>query len=390
MFECDVIVVGAGPAGTATAIALTNCSPAWASRIVMLDKAQFPRPKLCGGGITHAAATALAQLKVAVNVESVVVDTAALVFPQRTLVLRRKPLFHVVRRDDFDAALLDVVVQRGISVHQGQRVMAVAVDADGVTVRTDSAVYRGTVVVGADGAHSTVRRCLGLGGNEHLMPALEVWTPLSEQEVRERCNRRAVFDFSLIADGVSGYYWDFPSSRDGTPGIVRGIMDSRLRAGPSGRSLKQALALRLQARNLDLQYLALQGHPLRCFDARAHHSAARVVLVGDAAGVEPLFGEGIPSALEHGLFAARAINGAFATEDFSFATYDRALFRSHLGRSLRIKALAAHHFYAANARWQYIIGAWTWCYLDRRVETMLSLAQGRERRLHGRRPDRGG
>lgn len=79
----------------------------------------------------------------------------------------------------------------------------------------------------------------------------------------------------------------------------------------------------MAARGRSLVAAELQGHPIRWFDPCAPLGRPYAILVGDAAGVDPLFGEGIGCALMYGQEAARAIERAFASGDFSFRGYRR-------------------------------------------------------------------
>jgi flavin-dependent dehydrogenase len=101
---------------------------------------------------------------------------------------------------------------------------------------------------------------------------------------------------------------------------------------------------------VDLDHGRLSGHPLRCFHPRAVFSAPRVLLVGDAAGVDPLLGEGISFALGYGDVAARALRDAFARDDLSFAGYREQVLRHRVGRFLRGRAAVSRLFYRLRGR----------------------------------------
>jgi flavin-dependent dehydrogenase len=96
---------------------------------------------------------------------------------------------------------------------------------------------------------------------------------------------------------------------------------------------------------INLSEIDLEGHPLRWFDAGQALSAPRLLLVGDAAGADALFGEGISIALGYGKVAARAIQEAFSSRDFSFKDYKRSLLRTPMGRALRRRTWFAKFFY---------------------------------------------
>ncbi|RME39789.1 MAG: hypothetical protein D6793_00620, partial [Thermoflexia bacterium] len=89
----------------------------------------------------------------------------------------------------------------------------------------------------------------------------------------------------------------------------------------------------------------LYGGIIPRFDPDGPFAAPHVLLVGDAAGVDPLYGEGIAPALGYGQLAAAAIADAFARGDFSFRNYRRNLMRSELGKMLRWRLLATRAVY---------------------------------------------
>jgi len=101
------------------------------------------------------------------------------------------------------------------------------------------------------------------------------------------------------------------------------------------------LAAQMARRGRSLDAVELKGHPIRWFDPRDQFSRPHALLVGDAAGVDPLFGEGIGYALHYGRVAARAIERAFALDDYSFGDHRRRLLLDWLGRDLSLRSLAA-------------------------------------------------
>jgi flavin-dependent dehydrogenase len=87
------------------------------------------------------------------------------------------------------------------------------------------------------------------------------------------------------------------------------------------------------------------GHPERWFSPIGSYSGPNVLLVGDAAGIEPLFGEGISMALAYGPIAAGAVKNAFEQKNFEFRNYTDAILRSHLGKILQRNRIVAKLFY---------------------------------------------
>ena len=130
-----------------------------------------------------------------------------------------------------------------------------------------------------------------------------------------------------------------------------GIYDANLFAGERRPPLRSLLAEQMLRYGCRLEEHELQGHPIRLFDPFSELAVPRVLLAGDAAGAEALFGEGISVALGYGKVAARAICRAFASEDFSFRDYRRRLLTSPLGLALVSRWCLATLVYSLRWRW---------------------------------------
>ncbi len=358
----DIVIVGAGPAGISTALSLQKIAPDLAKRTVVLEKARHPRPKLCGGGVTLLAGPVMRWLDIGweqLAVAHVPIHALRLRFEGREVSLQMPHLFRVVHRAEFDARLVALARARGIAVREGTPVTGLRRDAEGVIVQTPAGALRARVVIGADGAKSVVRRWMGLppdAAASRVARLLEVLTPEDADRAPEFRQNYAVFDFSPVPEGLQGYLWDFPSYVDGRPMMNRGVFDARILADRPRPALVPLLEGYLQRQQRSLAACELQGHPLRGYDPLGTYAVPHILLVGDAAGVDPLLGEGIAWALRYGPVAARAVQAAFATGDFSFSDYDRRLAASDVGRSLAQRATIARFVYARSRR--FIRLAW--------------------------------
>lgn len=350
----DVLIVGSGPSGTSTALHLVKLDPAWAERIVIIDKAVHPREKLCGGGITHLGQNVLANLGLPLEPRSFEVKEARLLYRGKRYSFYGNPVFRIVRRDEFDHWLVRTCEQLGVRVRQGEPVTTVTPHDDYVEVVTGKTTFHARVVVAADGSRSFVRRKLKwgdgpeAGDDARVARLVEVLTPeepASQPEFREAV---AIFDFTPMDDDLQGYYWDFPSFVKGRAMMNRGVFDSRAVPRKPKADLKEVLAGEMAERGRDLDDYELKGHPIRWWSTNARFSQPRVLLVGDAAGADPLFGEGISFALGYGEPAAEAIADAFARDDFSFAGYRERLIDHPLFRHLRLRTWAARYAYLLN------------------------------------------
>lgn len=360
----DVLIVGTGPAGSSTALHLLHQEPAWAGRIVMVDKAVHPREKLCGGGITHLGRNVLSRLGLTLEPRHFDVREARLVYEDRSYSFHADPVFTIVRRDEFDHWLSRLCQERGVTVRQGETVRQITPHDDYVEVVTDRATFHTRTLVGADGSRSFVRRALKWPDDSRVARLIEVLTPEDGRRLDPLFQERvAVFDFSHMSQyGLQGYYWDFPSYVQGQPFMNRGLFDSRAQPNRPKADLKQSLRDSLAERGYELADYELKGHPIRWWDRNGRFSLPRVLLVGDAAGADPLMGEGISFALGYGQVAAAAITDAFARQEFSYATYrDRLLadpLFQQLDRRTRLARLAYRAYHPTVIRLGWRIARW--------------------------------
>jgi flavin-dependent dehydrogenase len=354
--------VGGGPSGLSTALHLVERAPDLRSRILILEKAHYPRPKLCGGALLPDAEVVLQRLGLDVGeVPHVDARQAHLDFAGKGLAvsLPGGHTLRLVRRDEFDAWLAAKARAAGIDIREGVSVKNVAPHQDYVTVSTDVGTFEAPVVVGADGSTGITRRCILPNSPVQTARVLEVIAPASvpsasrpvgadrfhhEQDV-------AYFDFLPVPQGIAGYTWDFPTQVEGRPVRCWGIYDTNLLADGQRPPLKDPLADEMLLHGCDLGAYEVQGHSIRWFSPSAGFSVPRVVLVGDAAGVDGIFGEGISFALGYGQVAADAICAAFASDNFSFADYRQRVLRSPLGRTLRTRTLITRALYRLRWAW---------------------------------------
>lgn len=354
--QVDVLIVGSGPSGMSTALHLVQEDPQWASRLVVVDKAVHPREKLCGGGVTHLGTDVLARLGLSFEPEHFCVREARLVYEDKSYSFLANPAIRITRRDEFDHWLVRVGEERGITVRQGEAVAAIEPKDDYVEVVTDKQTYQARVLVGADGSRSFVRSRLKWDDDSRVARLLEVLTPEDSRRQVEFRDGIAVFDFTPMQDDLQGYYWDFPSYVDGQPFMNRGVFDSRARPERPKADLVTVLGHSLAYRQRDLEEYKLKGHPIRWFDPRGRFAIPRVLLVGDAAGADPLMGEGISFALGYGEVAAATISDAFARRDFTLASYRERLLEHRMFRHLAWRVRLARYAYLLNYPWLVRLG----------------------------------
>ena len=286
----DAIVVGAGPAGSTAALGLARAG----ARVLLLDRARFPRDKPCGGGLTY---RAVRQLPVPVDpVVEDVVDHFELGFRYGRRFERsgQGPLVLMTQRRRLDAHLAAEAAAAGAELRDGTRVTALELGEKQATVRFGDSAASAPVLIGADGVNGITARALGLGGARRHGVALE--GNVSYVHAREeRWRGRAVVELGVVP---GGYAWVFPKGDHVNVGV--GGWESE------GPRLRDHLSRACDGYGLPKERLeGLLGYRLPMRRPGECPQKGRVMLAGDAAGlVDPLSGDGIYEALVSARVAA--------------------------------------------------------------------------------------
>lgn len=319
----DVVIVGAGPAGCAAAARLLQSAPR--SRVLLLDRTDFPRDKVCGDGIAAQVVHALTEVGL---------DPAELTagYPGCPRIRLRSPAGRtverfvaepgfVIPRKVFDARLLAAVLARGAEFRR-HSVRSLTRTPDGVVL--DGGISAG-VVIGADGAESTIRRLAGVPANRVGQVALAVrgYAP-------ELAGQGGAQLLTMTENRWPAYAWSFPLG-DGTANVGYGEV---LTDGPVSRA---ELVARMHRLLPGVQPSDIRGHRLPLSTGRPTVRSGRVLLVGDAHSlINPLSGEGIYYAVRSGFAAADAsASGAGAGDLY------RRLLQARLGAHLRHTSVLA-------------------------------------------------
>lgn len=314
MERFDAIVVGAGPAGSTTAYRLARGG----ARVLLVDKARFPRDKPCGGGLTARAAKLLP-----FGVDPVVEDRAdrfELRLDYRRRFERRspEPLVLLTQRARLDAYLAERAADAGVDFRDGVRLADVSLGDDGVIATVGAGRVSGAVLVGADGVNGIMGAAAGLGGDVEYGVALE--GNLSYDEVdRRRYGGRLVLELGTVP---GGYGWVFPKADHVNVGV-----GGWLREGPRLREHLRRLCAEHGFRVERLE--AVRGYRLPMRRASSRLASGRALVVGDAAGlVDPLSGDGIYEAFLSGKLASECIVDLLAGRAATLDAYHDAVTRS--------------------------------------------------------------
>ena len=334
--EADVIVVGAGPSGSTTAYYLANAG----LDVLLLEKSHFPREKVCGDGLTPRAVKALVAMGVPISADDgwlpnkglrVVGAGMRLELPWPELT--SYPGYGLVRtRLDFDQRLAQRATRAGAKLIEGVNVTGPVIDErtgriTGVTARpaggkragsSDAGaerVYRGRLVIAADGNSSRLSVSMGLRKRDDRPIGVAVrayyTSPRHEDDYLE--------SWLDLWDGdrqLPGYGWIFGMG-DGTSNVGLGLLNT---SAAFGNTDYHALLHRWLAGmppewgfTEDNRVGPVRGAALPMAFNRTPHYTRGLVLVGDAAGmVNPFNGEGIAYAMESGELAARTVTQALA------------------------------------------------------------------------------
>ena len=351
MEKISIAIVGSGPAGIATAAALVQHRPNLRNDIIVFEKARHPRHKLCGGGLTPWADHLLRELELEAHVPDFHVHRVRFLLNDKPLVFEIPNLMRTVRRNEFDAALAQALRSKGVRLLEDVVVQNFKEERAGICVQTTAGDYLAQIVVGADGAKSLVRRVFFREEISRVSRLLEVLVPATNGALEDFNAHTALIDFRPIRHGLQGYVWDFPCWVNGAPYWNVGLFDSRVyeSASRTRADLPALLEQHLVERGFEASSKVM-GHPERWHHARDRVSRPRVLLAGEAAGIEPWLGEGISTALAYGPIAAEAIIHALDTKDFSLHDYRARLVESRLGKFLRRNRMVARLFYGRTLR----------------------------------------
>jgi flavin-dependent dehydrogenase len=314
--RCDVLIVGGGPGGSSCALGLAGSGLS----VVVVDRATFPRDKVCAGWITPQIVREVGLDLAAYGAANVLQPILGFRFGRmgdREVEVRYdEPVSYGIRRRELDRWLLD---RSGAELRLGEPVRTLELGADGWTV---NGALAGAVLVGAGGHFCPVARLLAGDVDESPVVAREIEFEMTPEQ-SAACPVAAEMPELYFTPDLRGYGWVFRKEEvlnvglgrqdpHGFPAHVEAFVDwleERRRLPPdTSRRMK--------------------GHAYLLWGAHPRPAAGdRVLLVGDAAGLAyPQSGEGIRPAVESGLLAARVLRRAAGRYDAAtLAEYDRLL-----------------------------------------------------------------
>jgi digeranylgeranylglycerophospholipid reductase len=328
--DYDVIIIGAGPAGSTAAKCLMDYRPE--TKVLLLDKTnQFPRPKPCGGYIGAEVLDLFPFLK---GNEGYFVESESyegiLHSPDLRYQVGGRTRMLGVQRSTFDGYLVGLAQQAGVHIGVRSRVIDVKPSTEQVIVELDDGrKLTSKVIVGADGAASVVARRTHLhqGWKPHeVCRTIVKEFPVDPEYILDQYGEDRSIHLFLQFNGIPGYAWVFPKAHHINVGLgcfanypIRLIDYFHLLV----RILKKKEMLPASA---DLK--GVEAGICPTVGPLASTQKDRVMLIGDAAGfVSPSTGAGIVPGMQSGQLAAQTIAEASDREQFDATFLERYQFR---------------------------------------------------------------
>ncbi|MEM6645009.1 MAG: NAD(P)/FAD-dependent oxidoreductase [Bacteroidota bacterium] len=330
--DYDVLIAGAGPAGTTAGTLLAREG----RRVLIADKATFPRDKTCGDAISGKSVDALKALGLIDQMQDgPTIDSWGILFssaagdevaiPFTKDYSKPVPPGYLATRVDFDNLLLETAVESGCTVWQNTAVTGLVRNGEavtGMTVKRDGEVHtlNAPLVLGADGAYSVVARELGMTqlDEDHYYASVRGYY----EGVTGFLDHHFI-ELHFVEEAAPGYFWIFPMP-DGKANVGLVVLSRTVKQ--KGLKLKRLLAdmiahPRFAARFANARPLGTpKGWGLPLASKPKPMAGDGWMLLGDAASlIDPFTGEGIGNAMVSGMHAAQWAGKALDTGDASKA-----------------------------------------------------------------------
>jgi len=331
----DIIISGAGPAGIACALALRDSG----LKTAVLEKAMFPRDKICGDAVPTTARKVLQSLspvyleKLEAFPQKLKMNGCRVVAPNLEYCdVHFKAGGYTSARMNFDHFLYDLGIQEsGADFLLNEAVKNVMVHPDHVEVHTvTDKVYHTKLVIGCDGAHSVINKKL----TETLLDPMHHSGAVRAYYENISDTSENMMEIHFLKDFLPGYFWIFPLP-DGMANVGFGVLTKT--ASDKQMNLRKSLeniitdspGLKERFKNATL-HGDIRGFGLPLGSRKVEMSGERFMLAGDAASlIDPATGEGIGNAMLSGKLAAQQAMECFRKNDFSegmMKRYDRAVY----------------------------------------------------------------
>jgi geranylgeranyl reductase family protein len=313
----DVTIVGAGPAGCSAAFFLAKNG----FKVLLADKATFPRDKICGDGISSASLNILEEMEVLKKIEAIEhhkINYIKISSPNGRMMTGRYPIVknfrdygYVVKRKEFDHVLFEhVKALSNVHILENFRVDNLVYNSGKVTGVSGSHGDEkidifSDYIIGADGVHSKIAKKIGLFNDKNKHRAFAVRGYF--EDVQDLSDAVEIHYDSQV---VPGYCWIFPTGKTSANvgvGVFNRFTETRETKELFDLFIRNNKFAKRRLKNAEMKG-PLKGFPLTLGSFGSRRSRGNVLLIGDAASfIDPLTGEGIYYALLSGKFAAEAI-----------------------------------------------------------------------------------
>jgi menaquinone-9 beta-reductase len=379
-YDYDIVIIGAGPAGTTCALMLAHTG----LKIAVIDKAVFPRDKICGDALSGNVMNTLKRLPgnifdkftndfidklpslgikfIAPNLNSIDIPFSGT--DVACNVSNHNPPGYISKRIDFDNFLFQQLRNySNISVFENCRIENILYSGNSVIAESSDKSFTSRIIIGADGANSIVAK--------NRNPKPETQNLKHETRNSEHCiglrayyknvtfpnppNNDNFIELYFLKDILPGYFWLFPLP-DNTANVGIGMLSDHVRKKKI--NIKSTMLSIIESHTLisprfkdAVQTDEFKAFPLPLCTGRMPASGERFLLLGDAASlIDPFTGEGIGNAMLSGRIAAEHITECFRSNDFSapmLYNYDIKLYnkiRKEINISRIMQKLSYHPF----------------------------------------------
>jgi len=335
MNKYDVVIVGGSCAGAAAGYVLANAG----KKVLILDKAIFPRKKLCGGMITEKTITILKKVYDNIPLDIVInskFSTFGIYHAEKGKICKYTSpsnKLYFVDRAIFDEYFLKRAESIGCTVYMGQKVTVIKENS---IITESGEEISADYILGADGSHSIVHKS-GFAEKEKRNSAIAFEVDVTYEDLKCFNDNDGIFPkiyFGFINDG---YGWVFPKKEFATVGLG-GLIHSNKNI----RNLFMVFLKNIVKQNLDYLSLKISGFPIPFHNLIEKPALKSKLLLGDAAGlIDPITGEGIYFAILSGKLAAEAIlaNGDSAS---NYNNLIKINIRKYLNQAYFVKYFLFH------------------------------------------------
>lgn len=332
----DIAICGAGPAGSACALALKNSG----LKVALIDKAVFPRDKICGDAVSSVTKRVLRELNPQYEMELLAFEPKACIKKAKlhspkfeSLEIEFSKVGHCIKRIDFDNWLYNLAVKENNDLHllMGNAVKDIT-RLDNYSILLDNgSIINARLLIACDGAHSVAaKKIAGIKvDRKHYSGAVRQYY----QNVKGLSGD--ALEVYFLKDYLPGYFWIFPLP-DNNANVGFGMLSDTI--AKQKIDLKKSLSYiihqipQIAERFKDATPAEeIKGFGLPLGSKKYNISGNAFMLCGDAAAlIDPFSGEGIETAMESGKFAAEQAIKCFKHNNFSAAfikSYDKRVYK---------------------------------------------------------------